>query len=198
MVSYEGPGLSGDDPGAAATWTNPKNPKSEKGPSDYDIRHGFVLTGVWDLPIAKGRSGAIGSLAAGWQTSGILTVHSGFPWSPKSAEQDNTPGLSYERPSGQFRGGTPDPTDPAGPADARNSQRGSRYLSLDMTFGKRTPLGDRARLELRVNCFNLLNTLNLMPFGFLNEGTFVESVNFGRVDGALAGRVVELQARVSF
>jgi hypothetical protein len=72
------------------------------------------------------------------------------------------------------------------------------YLSIDMAFGKHTRLWGQAGLELRVNCFNVLNSLNISPVEFLSPGTFVDHVNYGRVDGALAGRVVELQARIAF
>jgi hypothetical protein len=53
-------------------------------------------------------------------------------------------------------------------------------------------------MDFRANVFNLFNTLNLTPFTSLSPGILVRNANIGRVDGALAGRVVELQARVSF
>ncbi|MGI9035008.1 MAG: hypothetical protein ACR2GD_03105, partial [Pyrinomonadaceae bacterium] len=79
-----------------------------------------------------------------------------------------------------------------------------RYFDVDMSFAKRFGLpgvpflGENPNLELRANVFNIFNTLNLAPFGFFSSGTFVNNANFGEPDGALAGRVVELQIRLRF
>jgi hypothetical protein len=40
--------------------------------------------------------------------------------------------------------------------------------------------------------------LNLVPFVFGDTDTHVENPNFGRPSGALAGRSIELQVRLSF
>ena len=69
-----------------------------------------------------------------------------------------------------------------------------------MTFGKTTPLGERGSLQLRMNVFNVFNMLNLAPFTFNTRSTIVQDQFFGTAgtSAALAGRVVELQARVTF
>jgi hypothetical protein len=86
------------------------------------------------------------------------------------------------------------------PGIGRNSFRGPRYFSVDMTVGKKTGLpafmGEGASLDLRANFFNAFNNLNLAPFRFF--APLVEDPNFGRAERGLAGRVVELQARISF
>lgn len=61
--------------------TYPFDQSTEKGPSDFDVRHSFKLFGTWDLPIARDRT-LLGTLAGGWQLSGIVTAASGFPWTP--------------------------------------------------------------------------------------------------------------------
>ena len=45
---------------------------------------------------------------------------------------------------------------------------------------------------------NLFNSLNLAPFQFNSNSTQIENADFGRATSALAGRVIELQARFSF
>ena len=57
-------------------------------------------------------------------------------------------------------------------------------------------LGEGAFLEVRANFFNAFNNLNLAPLGFFSPN--VDNPDFGRAQNALAGRVVELQARFSF
>jgi hypothetical protein len=55
----------------------------DKGNGDYDVRHRFVLSYVYDLPLGKGRrylgglSGAANKLVDGWQVSGITTFSTG-------------------------------------------------------------------------------------------------------------------------
>ena len=85
------------------------------------------------------------------------------------------------------------------PGIGRNSFRGPRYFSTDLSVIKETTLGflggrERANLELRANFFNLFNQINLAPI----PEVFIDSPNFGRATGGLAGRVIELQARFNF
>jgi hypothetical protein len=50
------------------------------GACDYDIRHSFVATFIWDVPGPK--SGASGYLLGGWELGTILTAQSGSPFTP--------------------------------------------------------------------------------------------------------------------
>jgi hypothetical protein len=62
--------------------TFPLDPAQERGPSDYDVRHNFVMSGLWELPLFRHRNDALGKLLGGWQLSSIATFHTGFPWTP--------------------------------------------------------------------------------------------------------------------
>jgi hypothetical protein len=84
------------------------------------------------------------------------------------------------------------------PGVGRNSFRGPRYTDLDMTLGKAFSITERAKLDLRANVFNVTNHLNLAPFGFASSSTNIGDSNFGKASAPLAGRVVEVQARISF
>jgi hypothetical protein len=75
IVSYEGP----------TALTNPTfvlDVQQERGPSDFDVRHHFVASGLWDLPIFRNRKDAVGRVFGGWEVSSIVTAHTGFPWTP--------------------------------------------------------------------------------------------------------------------
>jgi carboxypeptidase family protein len=84
---------------------------------------------------------------------------------------------------------------------ARNSLNLPGYKGLDLTlakaFGlpKARVLGENAKVELRVDAYNLFNNLNLDPNQISNN---VANSNFGTITGALAARVVTLGARFSF
>jgi hypothetical protein len=71
-----------------------------------------------------------------------------------------------------------------------------------MSFVKSTPVpffkNESAKLDLRVNFFNLFNKLNLQPFGGRSASTNISDPHFGQALGALAGRVIEFQTRLAF
>ena len=90
---------------------------------------------------------------------------------------------------------------PQSPGVHRNSLNLPGYKALDLTlvkaFGlpKAPVLGENARIELRVDAYNIFNNLNLNPNQISNN---IGSSNFGTITGALAARVVTLGVRFSF
>lgn len=57
------------------------NPRGSRGLSDFDHRHRSVSSFVYELPFYKNTGGIKGRALGGWQTSGVLTVQSGAPFS---------------------------------------------------------------------------------------------------------------------
>jgi hypothetical protein len=186
--------------------TYPLDPRQERGPSDFDVRHYFVASGLWDLPIFRDRKDLAGKILGGWQVSGILTKHTGFPWTPLVSECVSTrgPNLCPARPVAYFGGAGTDtsneafltgsnfrgrPTDyfsaaaPGSqlPGIGRNVFRGPRYFNIDMSatkrFGMPGFLGEGASFEFKANFFNAFNILNLQQFGFNSAPTIVNSNN---------------------
>ena len=161
--------LSNEGPGAVTNQTFPQDLSQERGPSDYDVRHTFTFSGLWDLPIFRNRRDGIGKALGGWQLSGILTKHTGFPWTPHTGQcvqsansQDfvcpsrptryfggalnDTSNEAFTRLGGNFPGGGLkyfDPNNPGGkllPGIGRNSFRGPKYFAVDLSLAKRTAL----------------------------------------------------------
>jgi hypothetical protein len=229
--------LSNEGPGAVTNQTFPIDLSQERGPSDYDVRHYFTMAGLAELPFFRNKQTLLGKLFGGIEINGILTYHTGFPWTPKidagirgaggdffgpvrpisyfGGVNQNTSNSAFLRPNGYFTGGgnryfsttvvgNPPTFQLNPPGVGRNSFRGPNYYAVDMSFAKRFGLpsfgflGENANLELRLNAFNIFNNLNLQQFNFFSSGTFVNRPNFGEPDGALAGRVVEFQARFRF
>ncbi len=216
----------GDSPCACGNQTYPQGLASERGPSDFDATHYLTWSGVWDLPILRGRNDWAGKVAGGWQVSGILTAHSGFPWTPVTGVSVSTPGGptlaptrpiaqigvplddhsndAFTRPGGDFPGGGAkyfDFTQSGPPGIGRNSFRGPRYFGTDLTLSKSfglPNLGEESKIEIRANFFNVFNQLNLQPFLFDSNATHADRATFGQADAGLAGRVIEFQARLSF
>lgn len=221
VVSYDGPTAN----------TNPTYPldvRQEVGPSDYDVRHNFVASGLWEPPIFRNRHDTAGNLLGGWLLSGILTAHSGFPWTPVVGQCISTrgPSICPVRPVAYFGGAGTDTSNdafitgsnfpgggshffstaaPAGfqlPGIGRNSFRGPRYFDVDMAVSKKfnlsSLLGEGRLFEIKANFFNVFNLLNLQPFNFNSPSTQVQNALFGRAERGQAGRVIELQGRFQF
>ncbi|MGH9630378.1 MAG: TonB-dependent receptor domain-containing protein, partial [Bryobacteraceae bacterium] len=219
-LSYEGPG-------GVTNQTFPQDLASERGPSDFDSTHYFVFSGLYELPMFRSQQGLLGKLLGGFQLNGVVTAHTGFPWTPVTGQSVTTPGgptLAPTRPIAYFGGALNDSSDeafmppggnfPGGgrnffdistggpPGIGRNSFRGPHYFSTDLSIAKQTRLpfvSETAMLDLRANMFNVFNQLNLQPLTFGSDNARIENdVFFGFAPGGMAGRVVEFQARFSF
>ena len=182
-----------------------------KGPSDFDVRHNWLLSLSWDLPFGQGLTGVAGGLLRGWNFSGIWTLRSGQPLTAfvtanRSRSQWNPsrgPGIGQDRPSyapgyGPENAvlGEPDQWfDPAAfvlqPAGTfgntgRGAFRGPNLRTLDVSLAKRAAwsLLGSGTLEVRLEAFNLLNRAN---FGVPELRAFVGQAD-GEAPSATFGR----------
>jgi len=77
-------GISGVNT-ASAYWQNYFDPKSDYGPSGFDVRQSVNGTAVWQLPFGRGRkfgnnwNTALDEALGGWKLSGDTILHTGFP-----------------------------------------------------------------------------------------------------------------------
>ena len=55
-------------------------PGLQKGPSDFDISHRFVVNYTWNLPTPGSLSGVSRALLGGWELGGIFTAQTGPPF----------------------------------------------------------------------------------------------------------------------
>jgi len=78
--------LSNEGPGFFTNQTYPVDNSTEYGPSDYDVRHYWVISGLWDIPVFNKGNSWTSKLLGGWQLNGIWTYHTGFPWTPKEGQ----------------------------------------------------------------------------------------------------------------
>lgn len=106
---------------------------------------------------------------------------------------------------------------PQAPGIGRNAFRGPRYFDVDFALSKSFALpamrvlGEGAKIEFRMDAFNLLNSLNLNGSSLRGLTTgcgYIDNVvgdaTFGQVvgncgnNGALGSRTIEMQARFNF
>jgi hypothetical protein len=155
-----------------------------KGLAAFHASNRLSASGVWLLPFGAGR--AVGTdwprwldaIVGGWQLGGILTLSDGNP----STVGMGTPaaltsiGFSGLRPD-LIEGGNNNPVTgdpdkyfdvsqfvPPPPRTIGNLGRNTLILpgiaTVDLGLTKNTPIRDRARLQLRIEFFNLLNRAN--------------------------------------
>jgi hypothetical protein len=73
---------SWEAPCGCTNQTYPVDQNQERGLSDFDVKHFFTASGIWELPVFRDQTRWTGKILGGWQVSGILTRHTGFPWTP--------------------------------------------------------------------------------------------------------------------
>ena len=77
---------SGGEPALAS---NPFNLRADKGLANFDVRHVAAISAVYSLPFGHGRrwlangSGFGNALVSGWTATSIVTIQSGFPFTPQ-------------------------------------------------------------------------------------------------------------------
>jgi hypothetical protein len=94
-------------------YTNVLNPKLDWGSSDYDIRHRFVASPVWQTPWYKSGTGLGTQVLGGWALSGVFTIRTGIPFSVFDYTDNlnlyTVPRLTPLTPITQYQTGTPQP-----------------------------------------------------------------------------------------
>ena len=156
------------------------NIAAEKARSDFDIRHRFVTSLIYDLPFGAGRKfgssahGFWGGVINGWQFNMILVAQSGQALTPLDPTDQSNTGGNNDRPNvvGDPNSGPHTPNQwfnvkafvlqPFGSFgnSGRNVINGPGFFTVDMAGMKRTKLTERLALEFRAEAFNILNRAN--------------------------------------
>ena len=59
---------------------DPFNPELDKGNADFDIRHRFISSGIWEIPFANDTEGWAKHVLDGWQVTYIFNARTGAPF----------------------------------------------------------------------------------------------------------------------
>ncbi len=167
------------------------NIAAEKGLADYDNRKRWVNSVDYLLPVGKGqafmnRGGVANAVLGGWHVGGIITLRSGFPFSPTiSFDPTNTgsPGLLRANRLGSGHLAHPSPTlwfntndfsDPTcncfGNA-GKNILEGPGERTADLSARKIFNVTERFNLEFRAEFFNAFNhAVFSQPDGNIDDG----------------------------
>jgi len=160
------------------------NPKSEYGPSDYNVTHNVTGGWVYYLPnLTKGISWER-SIVNNWQFNGTAQVRTGLPFNmtlnndPSLSDEPNQrpvllPGANPYLPNNRSKFAKETeyfntqafgyPVTGTFSTLTRNKFVGPGYLLVNLTAGRTFPLGfrDGTSLAFRVDAFNAFNITNL-------------------------------------
>ncbi len=79
--------------GTGSFTQNNRDLHERRGPSDYDVRHRFVASYIYELPFGKGRrflnNGAISEILGGWRISGLSNIRTGRPFTARAGNNDS-------------------------------------------------------------------------------------------------------------
>ncbi|HET7442486.1 MAG TPA: hypothetical protein VFJ47_14375, partial [Terriglobales bacterium] len=150
--------------GQPATVQNSYSPNSERGPSVTDQRHRLAFSWVMTPKPFDRYHPLLGKIFNDWKIAGVETVGSGRPFDGRVTGDLNQDGNDMNDRL---------------PGVGRNAFLGPDYATTDMRLTRRIYAGDRIKLELMAESFNLLNRDNkrvqITDVGFLNSaGHFVK------------------------
>jgi outer membrane receptor protein involved in Fe transport len=193
------------------------DPEFDRGPASNDVRHRINGSFIYELPGINDGHGALNAVLGGWQLSGITQFRTGQalrvqqPSGIDRSRPDIVPGVdpvfSDWRDRCDARGCiilnsaafARVPVSPVTNATLRpgtyqlDMARGPSALSMHMTVAKAFPLGASQRLQVRAECFNILNRAN-----YDNPELRINNADFGRITGASGARVLQFGGRLTF
>jgi hypothetical protein len=160
-------------------FSNPSNPNFDRGPGDWDIRHNFTASALYNLPDLKGSNSLVRSLLGGWQTSNIVQARSGGTVNPQlesgffgipvrpeltgapiKLSNAKWPFSSYNLAAFQVNPNF-DGTPGIGLGNAgRNSLRAPGFFQWDFSLMKNFPIREKVTVQFRADIFNIVNHPN--------------------------------------
>jgi hypothetical protein len=215
-TSGGGPGI---DTGRFREPQNSLNLGAERGPAEFDVRHRFVASYVWELPFGRGRR--FGSnwgqgaelLLGGWQLTGIHSLQTGLALTatvdgatvlniggerrarpnlvgnPELSESERSFSRWFNTDAFAFFSPAPQAFGDAG----IGIMRGPGYANFDFMLAKDFRVDGRRRVQFRTEIFNAFNRVNL---GMPNIAR--ESSGFGQITLANNARIVQFALKFYF
>ena len=202
------------------------NPRLDYAPSDFDVRHRFVNSMIYQLPIGKGRrfGSSMGRaedlLVGGWQLGVITTFQKGFPFSVNATD----PGayFSFGMRANQSGAGSvgnrtalhwfnttafTQPLFGVYGNSGRNILTQPGINNWDISLDKTFQMSERVGLQFRLETFNTFNHTQwgVDPEAAAAGGPGQSAVDstlgdptFGDITSARPGRIVQLGAKLVF
>ena len=189
---------------------NPLDLRADRGASDYDMRHRWATSVLYQLPFFK-QQGLVSSLFGRWELGGIFTLYSGEPFSIRSGQDNSLSGVGFDRanlvgdPSVQHSSRAALLAEYFNTAafqanaigtfgnSGRNILFGPGTVNLDVSLSKAFAVREKQSLQLRGDAFNIANKPN-----FGDPTNTLTSPAFGRITSASAGRILQVSLKYLF
>ena len=201
---------------------NPFDVRAEHGRSMFDARHRFVVSYQWNLPWFNHPQNWYGRVLGNWQVNGITTLMSNTPFTVYDSSNPSLQGSAPEI-SGFFSSRpniVGNPNAGACPLSGaavrtpqcwfntgafqqaqtgqfgnvgRNTLNGPAFQQWDFSALKTIPIHESMNLQFRAEFFNIFNNVN-----FRLPDNDISSPNFGQIQAAQPGRVVQLALKFMF
>ena len=195
--------------------------------ADFDIAHNFVYSFTWAIPTPQSFTGVSRALLAGWGLGGILTAHTGAPFSVTlQTDRANT----GNRTAGGTGGGQrPDfnplpgcSTNAINPGNStnyiktqcfsfpaagelgnlgRNTLRGPGLQEFDPSLFKNWSLSEQMKLQFRAEFFNVLNHPNFQmrsPKLFDGSGNVIPTATLIGPPTATSAREIQFGLKLTW
>jgi hypothetical protein len=207
-----------------ATVSDPFNLRTERGRSDWDRRHAFVASWLWNLPF-RFNNHLANSILGGWTLTAIHTIQSGRPltfYIGQDVALDGTgngggqhaflePGITassiaLSHPNRNatvtqfFNTAAFVPVNQLPPGQYGNAGRGlisgPASNSTDFSVLKDFTLRESLKLQFRTEMFNVFNQVNFDNGRFNNPDTTETDASFGQITSAQDGRVIQFALKL--
>ncbi|MBZ2176193.1 MAG: TonB-dependent receptor domain-containing protein [Acidobacteriota bacterium] len=200
-------------PGQSSSIPNPLDRRGNRGRSDFDNPHRFVASYVWTLPTLTNSHRLLRGLFGNWESSGIVTIRNGFPFTVTTGADRSLSGIGLDRPdmigdanlaagrsrteqiaryfnTAAFQLNAPGTFGSA----TRSLLRGPGAANFDLALLKVFPIKERFRLQYRAEFFNTFNKPNFgSPFAQLSN-----AARFGRIESAADPRILQMALKLQF
>ena len=172
------------------------------GPAFFDARHNITASAIYELPFFRnsnpgaGWNGLVDAVLGGWNVSGIVNWHTGFPITvtatdvslqgPRGVARPNR--IGDGKPSNQTIDHWLDETAFTMPAQGSFGNAGvgivraPKYGNLDVSLGKKFQLGGGKYVDFRAEFFNFLNHPSFNPPAV----NFSAPNTFGRITSTIS------------
>ncbi len=238
VANADGPGPSNNN-----EYIDSTQPNLERSRGGNDLTHAFSGSLVLALPKLEDKSPFVKNVFGDWEITGIVQATTGYPMTVLAGTPAGVQG-NGNHPSGTnnnlsmpnvvegqpCQAGGSDPIQWLNPAawtlngyqlgtngnSGRAICNGPGFFRTDASVYKNIPLGDRVKLQLRFEVFNVFNTTNFLSTSTTNGGNLTSYTpgnvvlsgseivsatpagNFGQLTAARDPRTMQLGVRLSF
>ena len=172
-----------------------------------------IIAITWELPVGPGKalltSGPLSKILGNWETSSIVSLRGGFPFSVYASGDVCNCSLSGDERAQQVGDPRSDFTQSrvkwfntaafVQPRQGTFGNSGQHILSgpgaatVDFSVFRIVRLRERATLQIRGEFYNLFNRVN-----FGDPGATVGSASYGIINSAAAARVIQFAMKFQF